>query len=73
MQAERLQSLQKELGAVRERREEVLQQQQEELLKNSPDQTTVEQLNQAIVLRTAAERNLLDKWTLLEAQHAGEQ
>ena len=73
MQAERLQSLQKELQAVRERQEQLLEQQQEELLKNKSDQTTVEQLNQAILLRTAAERNLLDEWALLEAQRAGEQ
>ncbi len=64
MQAERLQSLQKELQAVRERREELLEHQQEELLKYEPDQTKVKQLHQAIVLRTTAEQNLLDEWAL---------
>ena len=73
MQAERLQSLQKDLQAVRERREELLEHQQEELLKYEPDQTKVEQLHPAIVLRTTAEQNLLDEWALLEGHHAGEQ
>ena len=58
---------------VQERLQELEEEQQEELLKDKPDQTRLDQLKDAMVLRIAAEQKLLRKRDRLEPQCGGEQ
>ena len=73
MQAERLQGVQEELLAVRQRVEPLQKKQQKELLKGAPDESLLIHLKEAIAPLAAIEQKLLEERGMLGTQPQGEQ
>ena len=73
MQVERLQRVQEELLAARQRVEPLQKRQQTELLKDKADKAVLKDLEEAIAPPVAEQQQLLDERKLLETQPQGEQ